>query len=89
MLPVYQCAFCRHYAGVRVVATPMTRSRWTVVDTCAAFPDGIPEEILVGRFNHRAAHPGDNGIQFDPEDEEADHLHRLSIAENAPDVPLL
>lgn len=31
---------------------------------CAAFPDGIPDEILVGTFDHRKAYPEDKGIRF-------------------------
>jgi hypothetical protein len=34
--------------------------------TCDAFPEGIPVAILVGGFNHREAHPGDNGLRFVP-----------------------
>jgi hypothetical protein len=32
--------------------------------TCAAFPRGIPEEILVGDDLHREPYEGDNGIQW-------------------------
>ncbi len=36
--------------------------------TCAAFPDGIPQEILDGVNDHHDAYPGDHGIQFEPMD---------------------
>lgn len=34
--------------------------------TCAAFPSGIPWEILMGQDDHRKPFPGDNGIRFEP-----------------------
>lgn len=32
---------------------------------CAAFPDGIPEQITTGYWDHRRLYPDDNGIQFE------------------------
>lgn len=49
----------------------VTPACWTCVHksttgpTCTAFPDGIPEEILDGRNQHREAYPGDNGIRYE------------------------
>lgn len=34
--------------------------------TCAAFPGGIPDEIIYGGHNHNKAFAGDNGIRFRP-----------------------
>lgn len=45
------CEKCRHYT---------TRMR------CAAFPDGIPNDILDGEFDHRQPHEGDHGVQWAP-----------------------
>lgn len=36
---------------------------------CAAFPEGIPGEIAVGREDHDMPYPGDHGIQFEPRPE--------------------
>lgn len=34
--------------------------------TCDAFPKGIPDDIVLGGFNHNQAFPGDNGMRFIP-----------------------
>jgi len=33
--------------------------------TCKAFPKGIPEKILVGKFDHTRPWRGDDGIRFE------------------------
>lgn len=32
---------------------------------CAAFPRGIPQEIMGGRVSHEQSYRGDGGIQFE------------------------
>lgn len=34
--------------------------------TCAAFPEGIPSLIASGVDPHEQPHPGDHGLQFEP-----------------------
>ena len=34
--------------------------------TCKAFPNGIPEKILIGEHDHTKPFKGDNGIRFEP-----------------------
>ena len=49
-----QCATCKNHI-------PRTFS-------CRAFPNGIPDEIAEGMWDHRESFPGDNGILYDPKD---------------------
>ena len=41
---------------------------------CKAFPEGIPFPILAADSDHKTAYPGDHGIQFEPIEEEEDHV---------------
>lgn len=34
-------------------------------NVCAAFPDGIPDEIWLGKNDHKKPYKGDYGIQFE------------------------
>lgn len=50
-----QCFNCTRFLGVNDEGAPY----------CAAFPDGIPRQILTGEADHRDPFPGDGGIRFD------------------------
>ncbi len=41
---------------------------------CDAFPDGIPDAIYEGGFDHREAFPGDHGVRFILDSTEVDAL---------------
>lgn len=45
------CQACRHHTPGQSLS-------------CAAYPDGIPEDILSGNIRHIIPRPGDHGIQF-------------------------
>ena len=36
---------------------------------CDAFPDGIPDDVYPGGFDHRQPHDGDHGIRFELSDD--------------------
>ncbi len=53
---------CRHLTGV--VQPDGTEA--TERPACAAFPDGIPDEIAYGSNLHLRPFPGDHGITYEP-----------------------
>ena len=54
--PITVCVICKYFVGNE--------------RTCKAFPFGIPDVILAGEFDHNDPYPGDNGIQFEPIEDE-------------------
>ena len=44
------CFGCRRYRGDSL--------------SCEAFPDGIPDDIASGDFDHHESHDGDHGLRF-------------------------
>jgi excisionase family DNA binding protein len=51
--PTPLCHDCNYFYGIN--------SR-----TCDAFPEGIPNEIWIGKIKHDKPYPFDQGIQFKP-----------------------
>jgi len=50
----YNCVYCKHYND-------------DIDDTCKAFPNSIPIEIIDGDIRHDKPIDGDHGIQFEKE----------------------
>jgi hypothetical protein len=50
-----QCIKCAHFNDDKPGAY-----------VCAAYPDGIPTDILYDEVDHRQPYAGDHGIQFEP-----------------------
>ena len=51
-LEISQCVWCRH--------------RSSDGRRCRAYPDGIPDAILMNRHDHRSPYKGDSGLRFEP-----------------------
>lgn len=61
----------RFYDDIAIeMVTPCSTCRHLYADafSCAAFPEGIPEEILLGDHQHDKPFSGDSGIQYEPAD---------------------
>lgn len=55
------CRTCVHYRGLSAEA-PLAAA--TTLETCDAFPRGIPKLIYRCTWNHRNPFPGDHGIRY-------------------------
>lgn len=58
--------------------------------SCAAFPEGIPTELLEGKADHRRPFPGDREIRFEPDwAAPREALAQLSVLSMEPERPAL
>lgn len=61
--PTSQCGTCIHFRS------PFSDENIRGLDGafCAAFPDGIPDEVYGNQLDHRQPIPGDNGVRWEPD----------------------
>lgn len=57
--PPPQCLSCTHWVS------PLDRDGDDETQTCAAYPDGIPDDIWWNKTDHRQPAKGDHGIQWE------------------------
>jgi hypothetical protein len=50
--------------------------------SCTAYPNGIPDEIIRSKVDHRQPHIGDHGIRFEPVDDEAAEFASLLFGQS-------
>jgi hypothetical protein len=58
---------CKHYIGVKNFSSKVEGDERNI---CEAFKDGIPHEIAYGSNLHTESFKGDNGILFEPIEDE-------------------
>jgi hypothetical protein len=57
------CFYCKHLQTLKIMNL---KGKHAFV--CVAFPEGIPDEIQSGIYDHRCSHPEDNGLRFELKD---------------------
>ena len=58
-----QCQTCRHFQNASYLKGDML--------VCAVYPEGIPDEILSMKHDHRKPFKGDKGQRYEPVSKEA------------------
>lgn len=66
-------------APICLVCTRYRREDGEYGFRCDAFPNGIPEAITMSKRDHRKPYRGDNGLRFDPVDDDAAEMAALTI----------
>ncbi len=67
-----QCEYCKHLDRTRMFIQGYY---------CAAYPEGVPDEILFNAVDHTQSYDGDNGVRFeqDPYEEVFSFATPLSV----------
>lgn len=61
-----------------------TCARLTAGGYCTAFPDGIPDDIWLGGYDHREPYPGDHGVLYELNQEEHGAAEELARWDQQP-----
>lgn len=69
------CPFCIHYRDP---------DEETGLETCGAYPDGIPLEILEVSVDHRFPYEGDGGILFEFRPSRVEEMPPYAFGAEAP-----
>jgi len=54
---------CKHYTGKKFNEAELRMDYF-----CNAFPEGIPEDIVLGIVYHTSSYKGDNGFQYEAQE---------------------
>lgn len=55
-------------AGIAFSQCAACSRKFSGAEGCEAFPDAIPDAILLNEFDHHHPFPGDQGLQFKPKE---------------------
>lgn len=77
MIRESQCIYCKHFQGATSQGNPQGNP-FATPKICAAFPQGIPQEVLLTIHDHRLPFDGDHGVRYEPTSEEEDFYSQNS-----------
>lgn len=64
LVPIHQDGL-RADIGIRMSVQCASCTHLQLALKCKAFPKGIPEAVLNGKYDHRKPYKGDHGVRFE------------------------